>query len=64
MVLVAEWPSFGKELLTRLTVFSRCGIFILILGFFNFGFDSNCTSLWQLFTFYFSKFHMPRKECD
>ena len=44
--------------------FSRCGMFILILGFFNFGFDSNCTSLWQLFTFYCSEFRMPRKECD
>ena len=32
-VWVAEWPSFGKELLTRLTMFSLC-----ILTFCNFSY--------------------------
>ena len=35
-VWVAEWPPFGKELLTRLTICSLC---ILTICNFSFGFE-------------------------
>ena len=38
-VMVAEWPSFGKELLTRLTIFSLCILNICILNISRFVFE-------------------------
>ena len=37
-VWVAEWPSFRKELLTRLTICSFCTLTICNLGYFPFWF--------------------------
>ena len=52
-VLVAEWPSFGKELLTGLTICSCC--FSTICNFSSFPFwflgldlGSDCFSSWYL----------------
>ena len=62
-VWIAEWPSFGKELLSRFTICSLCILtiykfpFISLLGFrwLDSGFD--CVSSWSLLTCYlfFSK---------
>ena len=38
-VQVAEWPPFGKELLTRLTVFLFVLCMCVTLVIFQFGFD-------------------------
>ena len=46
LVMVAEWPPFGKELLTWLTIYSLCHMSIC-----NFRLD--CTSSWSLLTFDF-----------
>ena len=40
----AEWPPFGKELQTRLTLFIFVFCMFVVLVVFN-GF--NCTSSWQ-----------------
>ena len=37
-VLVVEWPSFGKELLTRLTICSLCILSICNISYFPFWF--------------------------
>ena len=37
-VWVAEWPTFGKELLTRLTISSLCILTICNLSYILFGF--------------------------
>ena len=37
-VWVAEWPSFVKELLTRLTIFSLCVWTICNFSYFSFWF--------------------------
>ena len=37
-VWVAEWPSFGKELLTRLTICSLCILTICKFSYFPFWF--------------------------
>ena len=54
--LVAEWPTFGKELLTRLTI---CSLYILTIcnTYFPFGFwgqdlGSDFFSSWSLHTFF------------
>ena len=39
-VLVAEWPPFGKYLLTRLTICSLCNLSICNISYFCFGFES------------------------
>ena len=36
-VWVAEWPPFGKELLTRLSICCLCILTICIFSFFPFG---------------------------
>ena len=38
-VRVARWPSFGKELLTRLTVCSLCFMYFCMFCYFLFGFE-------------------------
>ena len=38
-VWVAEWPPFGKELLTRLTICSLCILLFVILVISRFGFE-------------------------
>ena len=40
VVLVAEWPPFGKELPIRLTVCSHCILSICNFSYSPFGFDS------------------------
>ena len=57
-VWVAEWPSLGKELLTRLTICSLCILSICNFSYFPFwffraGFGSDGFSSWYLHTFYF-----------
>ena len=37
-VWVAEWPPFGKELLTRLTIYSLCSLTICNFSYFPFWF--------------------------
>ena len=37
-VWVAEWPSLGKSLLTRLTIYSLCILTICNLSYFPFSF--------------------------
>ena len=39
LILVAEWPPFGKEPLTRLTIFSLCIFIFVILFISRFGFE-------------------------
>ena len=53
---VAEWPPYGKELLTRLTVFSVCNLSICNFSYFSFWFRErdfgfNCTDSCSLLTF-------------
>ena len=38
-VWVAEWPFFGKELLTRLTIYSLCILTFCNFSYFSFGFE-------------------------
>ena len=38
LVWVAEWPSFGKELLTRLTICSLCILTMCDFSYFPFWF--------------------------
>ena len=38
-VWVAEWPLFGKELLTRLTICTLCILTICNFSYFPFGFE-------------------------
>ena len=50
---MAEWPPFGKNLLTRLTVCSLCIMSICNFGCFQFwfrgqDFGSNCMRAWLL----------------
>ena len=45
-VLVAEWPSFGKELLTRLTICSLCILTICNFSYFPFWLDL-CSNLFR-----------------
>ena len=53
-VLVAEWQSFGKELLTRLTMCSLCNLTICNFSYFPLlDFGSDCFSSWSLHTFHF-----------
>ena len=57
LVGVAEWPSFGKELLTRLTI---CSLFILTIFYlcilvitcfsFGAGFGFDCFGSWSFFS--------------
>ena len=61
-VWVDEWPPFGKELLTRLTICSLCILTILILVISRFGFEgwiwiliTSVFGLCILFTFTFVK---------
>ena len=54
-VLVAEWPPFGKELLTRLTVCFLYTLPICNVTYFQFWFrgqavGSHCTISWSLLT--------------
>ena len=44
-VYVAEWPPFGKELLTRLTICSLCIMSICNLSYFPFSFEGG---IWVL----------------
>ena len=44
-VWVAEWPPFGKELLTRLTISYLCILTICNFSYIRFGFDG---SIWVL----------------
>ena len=39
LILVAEWPPFGKELLTELFICSLCILSICNLSYFPFGFE-------------------------
>ena len=60
LVWVVEWSSFGKELLTRLTICSLCSLTICSFSYFQFWFsgldlDSDCFSSWCLHTLYFYK---------
>ena len=55
---VAEWPSFGTELLTRLTICSLCILTICNFSYFPYGFlgldlGFDCFSSWSLHTLYF-----------
>ena len=48
-VWVAEWPPFGKQLLTRLTICSLCVLAVCDLSYFPFwlwglDLDSDCFS--------------------
>ena len=57
-VWVAEWPPFGKELLTRLAICSLCILTICNFSyspFWDIGLDlaSDCFSTWSLHSFYF-----------
>ena len=57
-VWVAEWPSFWKELLTRLTICSLCTLTICKFSYLAFWFlgadlGSDGFSSWSLHTFYF-----------
>ena len=54
-VWVAEWPHFGKELLTRLTICCLCILTICNFPFLSGGLDldSDCFSSGSLHTFYF-----------
>ena len=38
-VRVADWPPFGKDLLTRLAICSLCILTICYFGYFRFGFE-------------------------
>ena len=54
---MAEWPTFWKELLTRLITCSPCTISIYIVGCFPFrfggqDFGSDYFSSWSFLTFY------------
>ena len=54
---VAEWSSFGKELLTRLTMCSLCILTICNFSYFPFSFrgldlGSGCFRSWSLGTFF------------
>ena len=42
---LAEWPSFGKELLTRFTICSLCTLTICSFNYFPFGFEGG---IWVL----------------
>ena len=57
-VKVAEWPSFGKELLTRLTVRSDCNLFCnfsyFLFWFRGSNFGSDCAASWPLLIFTFN----------
>ena len=60
IILVAEWPPFGQELLTRFTICFLCTRILTYrnLSYFPFwGFygdsGSNCSSSWCLLTCYF-----------
>ena len=49
---LAEWPSFGRELLIRLTLCAFCGMSACHFGFFpfwyrNWDFGSDCASPWS-----------------
>ena len=44
-VWVAEWPPFGKELLTRLNICSLCILSICNSSYFPFGFEGG---IWVL----------------
>ena len=62
-VWVAEWPPFGKELLTRLTICSLCFVtscYFSYLSFFVLGRDlgSDCSSPWSLHTFTYKQIHL------
>ena len=55
---VAEWPPFGKELLSRLTICYQCILTICNFEFFRFGFEgwiwvqiASVPGLYILFTF-------------
>ena len=44
-VQIAEWQPFGKELLTRLTIFSLCILTICNFSYFPFGLE---VGIWVL----------------
>ena len=51
-VWIAEWPPFGKWLLTRLTICSLCILSICNYSYFPFWFEGWIPDLCILFTFY------------
>ena len=62
-VCVAEWPLFGKELLTRLTICHICSLCILTIcnnRFLGLDLGSDCFSSWSLYIFYFSRARIGR----
>ena len=68
-VLVAEWPPFGKQLLTQLTIFSLCILTLCSFSYFPFwslGSDlvSDCFSSRSLHTFLFLSCLFLDSLCD